>query len=147
MPDVTLSMAHVRQAVGSIRGLARAEGRTVTRPEQSAITALLRLVQEPPGKPERPIKAKVRQKRPAHPTKADVEAILNRLPVGEPVRFRSAGRDGLSPARSGTVVAYHESTRGVWIVVVEDGAAPGVVVRTRASLVSAPGTPAESAGN
>ena len=135
--DITLSTAHVRLAVGSIHGLARAEGRTVTRPEQGAITALLRLVQEPPGRPKRAvIKPKVRQKRPAHPTGAEIEDILDRLPIGGPVRFRSAGRDGLSPPRSGTVVAYHESTRGVWIVVAEEGAAPGVVVRTRASLVS-----------
>ena len=137
MGDLALSINHVRLAVGSIRGLARAEGRTVTRPEQGAITALLRLVQEHLGRPKwADIKPKVHQKRPAHPTGAEIDDILDRLPIGRPVRFRSGGRDGLSPQRSGTVVAYHESTRGVWIVVAEDGAAPGVVVRTRASLVS-----------
>ena len=115
---LTLPIVHVRQAVGSIRGLARAEGRPVNRPEQSAITALLRFIEEPSGKPKRPaIMPKGRQKRPAHPTEAEIKDILDRLPIGGPVRFRSAGRGGLSPARSGTVVAYMRTREayGSWL--------------------------------
>lgn len=57
--------------------------------------------------------------------------------VDSKVSFQTAGKSGVSVVRKGVVVGHRVTGRGTWVEVSEEGAAEGIVVATRASLVKA----------
>ena len=134
----TLKETHAHRAIQSIRELAMVQGRNMARSEQRAVAALIEMFKPPPKGPKPgPIKRSFKRTEPgkAVTTAAERRKVELQFPVGLPVSFQSTGRDGKSPIRGGVVVGYHQSTRGLWIVVAEAGAAPGVVVQARQALV------------
>lgn len=110
----------------------------MARGEQQAVSALIEMLKPPSKGPKpRPVKRSFKHTERGKVVTAAAERrrVELQFPVGIPVSFQSAGRYGKSPARGGTVAGHHESTRGLWIIVAESGAAPGVVVHTRAAMV------------
>ena len=134
----TLKETHARRAIQSIRELATVQGRKMALGEQRAVAALIEMF-KPPAKDPKPSPVKRSFKRTergkALTAESERRSVELQFPIGLPVLFQSTGRDGKSPARAGVIFGYHESTRGLWIIVAESGAAPGVVVHTRSAMV------------
>lgn len=117
-----LSAAHARLAVDRIRKLAVAERRPLTAHEAKAVVALATIALAP--------KRKARQRARAVRATAPLP-----FPKGTPVAFQTAGRGGTSYVRTGTVTGARSGSRGTWVEIAEDGAAEGIMVHTRMSLV------------
>lgn len=119
-----LGPAMVRLLLASLRRLIELEARPPTGAEFRALNALRGAVTK--GGPRVRLTVTAAMLGPVSPAL---------LPIGAQVVFRTAGRTGRSPPRPGIVVAYRRNTRGLWIIVAEDGAAPGVNLRTRPGMV------------
>lgn len=127
----TLTAFQIRLAVDAIRSRVAAQGRAMTPGERRTLEALLpRKTRRAPEKP-----SKAPEKGANDGQVAATHSGRAQLPMGHPVLFQSTGRLGKSPARKGTVFGYHETGRGTWMIVAEDGAALGIVVRVRPTLV------------
>lgn len=111
-------LAHI--ARDSIVKLAQVEGRSLTMAEAAAVRALASIA------PARVSTQRARAVRTTAPIP---------LPKGTPVAFQTAGRAGTSPVRKGIVKGFRSGSRGTWLEIAEDGAAEGIVVRTRGSMV------------
>lgn len=121
---------HAGIARMSIKKMAKMQRRSLTAAERDALAALAVVVRESPvwpvGKPAPPAR------RPLMPVPREPGGAF---PVAAMVHFKSVGSKGRSPWRDGTVMGTRKSVRGIWIVVAEVGAAPGIVVLIHPSLI------------